>query len=98
MRAAGGRKHIDQEVVGVRRRDPLPVRRPPHVLALGAHAHKGEKISLEIGGVQTRFEQSPAVVGSSPIGPLTFSTGFTVYTIRRGVIDAGQFVPIVTRR
>lgn len=74
------------------------LRERPHVLALGAHAHKGEKIALEIGGVQTRFEQSPAVVGSSPIGPLAFSTGFTLYTIRRGVIDGGQFVPIVTRR
>lgn len=74
------------------------LRERPHVLALGAHTHKGEKVSLEIGGVKTRFEQSPAVVGSSPIGPLTFSTGFTLYTVRRGVVDAGQFIPIVTRR
>ena len=68
----------------------------PHVLALGAHIHAGEKIAFEIGGVKTRFEQSPAVVGPSRVGPLTFPSGFTIYTVRDGVIDAGQFVPIGT--
>ncbi|MEO7999432.1 MAG: metallophosphoesterase [Gemmatimonadaceae bacterium] len=67
----------------------------PHVLALGAHIHAGEKISYEIDGVKTRFEQSPAVIGPSQRGPLTFPSGFTIYTVRKGVIDAGQFVPIV---
>jgi len=66
----------------------------PHVLALGAHVHAGEKIAYEIGGVRTRFEQSPAVVGPSEVGPLAFPSGFTVYTVRDGVIDAGRFVPI----
>ena len=73
------------------------LRARPHVLALGAHVHASEKIALEIGGVKTRFEQSPAVVGPSQVGPLTFPSGFTLYTIRNGVIDGGQFVPIVTR-
>jgi hypothetical protein len=73
------------------------LRARPHVLALGAHVHAGEKIAFEIGGVQTRFEQSPAVVGPSQVGPLTFLSGFTLYTVREGVIDAGQFVPLVTR-
>lgn len=69
----------------------------PHILALGAHAHAGEKIALEIGGVQTRFEQSPAVVGPSRRGPLTFESGVTLYTVRKGVIDAGQFLPLSPR-
>lgn len=72
------------------------LRARPHVLALGAHVHAGEKIAFEIGGVQTRFEQSPAVVGPSQHGPLTFPSGFMLYTIRKGVIDAGRFVPLVT--
>lgn len=73
------------------------LRSRPHVLALGAHIHAGEKIALEIGGVRTRFEQSPAVIGPSRRGPLTFPSGLTLYTIRKGEIDAGQFVPLVTR-
>jgi hypothetical protein len=72
------------------------LRTRPHVLALGAHVHAGEKIAFEIEGVKTRFEQSPAVVGPSRVGPLTFSSGFTLYTVRRGAVDAGRFVPIVT--
>lgn len=71
------------------------LRARPHVLALGAHIHAGEKISYEIGGVKTRFEQSPAVIGASQRGPLTFPSGFTLYTVRKGVVDAGEFVAIV---
>jgi hypothetical protein len=70
------------------------LRARPHVLALGAHIHAGEKIAYEIDGVKTRFEQSPAVVGPSQVGPLKFPSGFTLYTVRNGVIDAGQFVPL----
>ncbi len=71
------------------------LRARPHVLALGAHVHAGEKITHEIVGVKTRFEQSAAVIGPSRRGPLTFPSGFTLYTVRNGVIDAGQFVPLV---
>ncbi|MEP6619131.1 MAG: hypothetical protein ABJE47_07450 [bacterium] len=46
--------------------------------------------------MKPRFEQSPAVIGPSQVGPLTFPSGFTLYTVRKGVIDAGQFVPLVT--
>jgi hypothetical protein len=74
------------------------LRARPHVLALGAHVHAGEKVALEIGGVRTRFEQSPAVIGPSRLGPLTFPSGFTLYTVRSGVIDAGQFIPLVMPR
>jgi 3',5'-cyclic AMP phosphodiesterase CpdA len=70
------------------------LRARPHILALGAHIHAGEKIAFEINGVKTRFEQSPAVVGPSQHGPLTFPSGFTLYTVRKGVVDAGRFVPL----
>ncbi len=72
------------------------LRTRPHVLALGAHVHAGERIAFEIDGVRTRFEQSPAIVGPSRRGPLAYPSGFTLYTVRRGAIDAGQFIPIVT--
>jgi hypothetical protein len=70
------------------------LRTKQHVLALGAHIHAGEKIAFEINGVKTRFEQSPAVIGPSQHGPLTFPSGFTLYTVRKGVIDAGRFIPL----
>jgi hypothetical protein len=70
------------------------LRARPHVLALGAHLHAGEKIAMEIEGVKTRFEQSAAVVGPSQIGGLRFRSGFTLYTVRKGVIDAGRFIPL----
>jgi hypothetical protein len=70
------------------------LRARPHVLALGAHLHAGEKIAMEIEGVKTRFEQSAAVVGPSQIGGMKFPSGFTLYTVRKGVIDAGRFIPL----
>jgi 3',5'-cyclic AMP phosphodiesterase CpdA len=70
------------------------LRARPHILALGAHIHAGEKIGFEINGVKTRFEQSPAIVGPSQHGPLTFPSGFTLYTVRKGVVDAGRFLPL----
>lgn len=72
------------------------LRARPHVLALGGHVHAGEKIAYEVGGVRTRFEQSAAVVGPSTHGPLVFPSGFTLYTVRNGAIDAGRFVAIIT--
>jgi hypothetical protein len=36
------------------------------------------------------------VVGPSRLGPLTFPSGFTLYTVRKGEIDAGRFVPLAT--
>ncbi len=71
------------------------LRARPHILALGAHAHAGEKIALDVDGVRTRFEQSPATVGPSRRGPLVFTSGFTVYTVHNGTIDAGRFVPLM---
>jgi hypothetical protein len=65
-----------------------------HILALGAHIHAREKLVFETDGVMTRFETSPAVVGPSQVGPLTFPSGFVVYTVHAGVVDSGRFVPL----
>jgi hypothetical protein len=63
-------------------------------LALGAHIHTGEKLVFESLGRKTRFEQSAAIIGPNRVGTLTFHSGFTLYTVRNGKIDAGQFIPL----
>ncbi len=65
-----------------------------HVLAIGAHLHSGERITFINEGVETRFEQSPAIVGPSRAGSLTFPSGVVVYTVHEGKIDAGKFIPV----
>ena len=64
------------------------------VLALGGHVHIRERLLYEIDGTPTRFEQSAAIVGPSGDGTLRFKSGFVVYHVRDGVIDAGTFVPL----
>ena len=78
---------FDMEVIDLVRGHPYP-------LALGAHIHAAERIAFQTGGGQTRFEQSAAIVGPSRIGRTVFRSGFTVYTVRNGTIDAGRFVPL----
>lgn len=56
------------------------------VLALGGHIHFAE--SIERAGENVRYVTSAATVG--PAGPLP--SGFTVYTVRNGIIDRGRFV------
>jgi len=65
-----------------------------HVLAIGAHIHAGERITYITDGVQTRFEQSPAIVGPSGIPPFTFPAGLILYSVHDGQIDAGKFIPV----
>ena len=64
------------------------------VVALGGHVHIRERLLYEIDGVPTRFEQSAAIVGPSGDGTLRFKSGFVVYHVRDGVIDAGTFVTL----
>jgi len=65
-----------------------------HVLAIGAHIHAGERITFINDGLQTRFEQSPAIVGPSGIPSLKFPAGLVLYTVRDGKIDPGQFIAV----
>jgi hypothetical protein len=58
------------------------------VLALGGHVHFAERV--ERPGENVRFATSAATVGPSG----AFPSGFTVYTVRRGEIDAGRFVSL----
>ncbi len=63
-----------------------------HVLALGAHSHKGEKMIFESTPEPMRFEISSAIVGPDGFGPLSIRSGFTLYKVVNGKIDAGTFV------
>lgn len=64
-------------------------------LNLGAHMHAGEKIVLQTDRGPLRFEQSAAIVGPNQLGPITMPSGFSLYTVTDGVVDAGTFVPLV---
>jgi len=63
-----------------------------YVLALGSHLHAPERSSFVSDGVQLRSEVSAAIVGGQDLGPVIIPSGFTLYTVRDGTIDAGQFV------
>ncbi|MEP6779404.1 MAG: metallophosphoesterase [Gemmatimonadaceae bacterium] len=76
-----------QEVLTLLRKHKL-------VLALGAHIHVHERITYEIAGVPTRFETSAAIVATTTLPTMTFTSGLTLYTVRAGVIDSGRFIPL----
>ncbi len=63
----------------------------PYTLALGGHMHVREMLRFE--GSPIRFFQAAAVIGPSEGSGLTLKSGFTVYHVRSGQIDDGQFVP-----
>jgi Icc protein len=68
------------------------IRGPPYPLALGGHMHVRE--ILRYPGIETRFDQAAAIVGSGGSGVMTFPSGITVYRIRGGRIEEGEFVPL----
>jgi calcineurin-like phosphoesterase family protein len=65
-----------------------------HVLALGGHIHAGEQIVYDVDGLKTRFHQTPAIVGANAGAGMRFVSGFTLYTVRNGVIDDGRFIDL----
>lgn len=70
------------------------LRKRNHVLALGGHVHGTERIEYEIAGVKTRFNQVSATVGGPRGAGLAFTSGVTLYRVKDGTIDAGQFIPL----
>jgi Icc-related predicted phosphoesterase len=70
------------------------LRKRQHVLALGGHIHGTERIEYEIAGVKTRFNQVSAVIAGPRGAGLSFTSGVTLYRVKNGVIDAGQFIPL----
>jgi predicted MPP superfamily phosphohydrolase len=72
-----------QEVLAILKNHNYP-------LALAGHYHYQQKFSLQ--GVQTRFEQTAAVIGPSEEGVLKMPSGITLYHVTNGVIDEGKFI------
>jgi hypothetical protein len=70
------------------------LRQRPYPLALGGHIHASEQIVYGVDGAETRFNQTAAIVGPNAGAGMRFTSGFTVYTVRDGVIDKGRFVPL----
>ncbi|MEO5798881.1 MAG: hypothetical protein ABIZ70_01280, partial [Gemmatimonadales bacterium] len=66
----------------------------PWPLILGGHTHVAEKLMYRTDRGPLRFEQSAAIVGENDYGPVIMSSGFSLYTVTNGVIDAGKFIPI----
>jgi hypothetical protein len=63
-------------------------------LILGGHMHVAEKLVFHSDRGPLRFEQSAAIVGPNDYGPVVMPSGFSLYTVTNGVIDAGTFVPL----
>jgi hypothetical protein len=59
-------------------------------LALAGHHHSQQRFTME--GIQTRFEQTAAVIGPAEEGLFKLPSGITVYKVKDGKIDAGTFV------
>jgi hypothetical protein len=71
------------------------LRKRRHVLAIGAHNHATEKLTFQMRDLITRFEQTAAIVGPGQLTPSMFiQSGFTLYSVRNGVIDGGTFYPL----
>ena len=69
-------------------------RKHRHELALGGHIHAGEHIEYTSNNTTTIFNQAPAIVGPRQSAGIQFPSGFTLYTVRGGVIDAGRFISL----
>ena len=63
-----------------------------YALALGSHMHSAEHSSFVSDGVQLRSDVSAAIVGPNDLGAMILPSGFTLYTVHEGTIDAGEFV------
>ncbi|HYV95864.1 MAG TPA: metallophosphoesterase [Gemmatimonadaceae bacterium] len=62
------------------------------VLGLGSHTHSAEHVNFVTDGMAARFDVSSAITAGNVAGPVVVPSGFTLYTVKNGVIDAGQFV------
>lgn len=65
-----------------------------HVLALAGHIHARELLRYGVDGTSVRFETSAATVGPSNVAGMHFPSGFTLYRVKNGAIDAGSFIPL----
>lgn len=74
-----------QEVLAILRNNSYP-------LALAGHHHFQQKFSFA--GIQTRFEQTAAVVGPAEDRVLKMPSGVMLYSVKDGKVDDGKFIPL----
>ncbi|MEK6688852.1 MAG: metallophosphoesterase [Gemmatimonadota bacterium] len=64
-------------------------------LALGGHFHLRETMTFETASGPIRLHQTAAVTGPAfGEGPFGHRSGITLYQVRRGQVDDGQFIPL----
>jgi len=84
-------RHVVSNVADV----AAAIRPHPWPVALGGHIHLREL--LRFGStLSTRFEQAAAVVGAGE-GVVPAISGVTLYTVRDGRLDEGEFIPLDAR-
>ena len=54
-------------------------------------SHQEADKVLETDGMALRSEVSAAIVGGNDLGPVVVPSGFALYTVHDGKIDAGRF-------
>ena len=70
------------------------LRKHRHEMALGGHMHATERIEYEMAGIKTRFNQVSAVVSPASSAGAQSLSGVTLYRVKGGQIDKGQFLPL----
>ena len=63
-----------------------------YALALSGHYHASQQFIIE--GVETRFNQTGAIINPSRLGSTVLPSGFTLYSVQDGKIDNGKFIEI----
>ena len=64
-------------------------------LALGGHFHRRETMAFETASGPIRLHQTAAVTGPAfGEGPFGHRSGITLYRVRQGQVDDGQFIPL----
>ncbi|MEK7379378.1 MAG: metallophosphoesterase [Gemmatimonadota bacterium] len=64
-------------------------------LALGGHFHRRETMTFETASGPIRLHQTAAVTGPAfGEGPFGLRSGITLYQVRQGHVDDGQFIPL----
>jgi predicted MPP superfamily phosphohydrolase len=74
--------------------DVLAALRPHRLeIALGGHLHTREVLEYRTDEGLRRFHQAAAVVGPNKTRGLAMSSGVTLYRVKAGVVDGGEFLP-----
>lgn len=63
-------------------------------LALAGHLHSQESVTYELEGMRIRFNQSSAILGDVSFKGMHMVSGVTLYKVKDGEIDNGEFIPL----